>query len=87
VEPVLSLQRQVSGSSATFSPRARVSWMMSSSRMPVRMRACTITTLGTWPTGDCPAIRMARNARVNCSSSQNTMAETPSATPGQPNWA
>jgi len=60
---------------------------MSISRSPGRSRACSITALGTVPGGDCPATRITRSARLNCSSIQNTVPEAATATPCQPKKA
>jgi hypothetical protein len=58
--------------------------MTSVKRMPGCSLACSITALGTWPTGASAARRSVRSARLNCSKSQNTMAVAASSTPGQP---
>ena len=57
---------------------------MSIKGMPTCSLALSITALGTVPTGDWAAVFITRIARLNCSSSQNTMPEAASATPRQP---
>jgi len=58
--------------------------MISTRRMPVRMRACSITALSTRPTGRPAASRMARRARLNCSSIQKITTVSASTSPRQP---
>ena len=52
--------------------------------MPRCSRAWNMTAFGTSPTGVSAAFFITRTARLNCSSSQKTIALTARARPGQP---
>jgi hypothetical protein len=51
--------------------------------MPLARPAWNITALGTWPTGDAAAFFITRTARLNCSSSQKTIALAAKARPAR----
>jgi hypothetical protein len=82
--PPSSPQHQSSSPFPTFLPRLFVRVTTCSIVMPGASPAWNITALATWPSGDAPAFLITRTARLNCSSSQKTIALAAKARPARP---